>query len=108
MDKGVTDLIFVRLAQQQIEQAIFAYIPFIIIVYNQACIKETIIPKLVVKKFLQVMVMFEDLLIRNESYPGAIWFTGFFFFKLLNKKSIFKLSRFLFPIPESAYFKITA
>ena len=72
MNDGIPDFIFIGFALQQIEQAIFAYIPLAIEVHYQPGIQVTIIPELVIEVFLYKMKILKNRIIRHKSNQCSI------------------------------------
>ena len=108
MNDGIANFIFIGFALQQIEQAVFTNIAFVIQVHNQTCIQITVIPKLIVKIFLYVMKVFKNFIIRGKSDQCAILFSSFYFLVFLYKNAPLKFSSFFFSVSKRSYFKIIA
>ena len=67
MDDGITDLVLIGFALQQIEQTVLAYIPFIVQVHHKPRIQVTVIPKLIIKIFLNKMKILKNFIVRHSS-----------------------------------------
>src|ERR1017187_641884 len=108
MDNWIADLIFVGFALKEVEKSIFADIALTIIIDYKPSIEKAIIPKLVVEEFLDIMVIFENLFIRNENHICAILIACLFFFILFFQKPGSKFCSLLFAFSISSNFKIAA